>query len=103
MSNGRPGSPLRHLSTIGNPEPGDEQHGAWPRERLEKMDRKFVARLERAIKRGDEQPPAARADDPRPLTGPAAAQAKAPRACLTERSTAAGFNADVALVPATHP
>jgi hypothetical protein len=54
----RPGSPLRHVSTIGNPEPGDEQHGDWPRERLEQMDRRFVARLERAIERGQEKPPA---------------------------------------------
>ena len=55
MTDGRPGSPLRHLSTIGNPEPGDEQHGAWSRERLESMDRRFVERLERAIARGQER------------------------------------------------
>jgi hypothetical protein len=38
------GSPPRRLR-IGSPEPGDEQEGAWPRERLEKMDEKFRARL----------------------------------------------------------
>jgi hypothetical protein len=67
MSSDRPGSPLRHLSTIGNPEPGDEQIGGWPRERLERMDRRFVARLERAIRRGEERSPTARANGPRHL------------------------------------
>jgi hypothetical protein len=61
----QPGSPPRHQSTTGNPEPGDEQHGTWPRERLEKMDRRFVTQLERAIRRGDERPSTARADGPR--------------------------------------
>src|SRR5258708_9535915 len=51
MSDGRPGSPLRHLSTIGNFEPGDERHGDWSRERLEKMDRRFLAQAEHAIPR----------------------------------------------------
>ena len=58
MSDGRPGSPLRHHSTIGNPEPGDEQHGGWPPERLERMNERFVARVARAIERGQEKPPA---------------------------------------------
>jgi hypothetical protein len=39
------GSPRRHYSTIGNPEPGDEQIGDWPRFKLEAMDRRFIARL----------------------------------------------------------
>jgi ATP-dependent DNA ligase len=33
-----------------HPEAGDEQEGAWPRERLEALDRRFVERLERATK-----------------------------------------------------
>ena len=47
------GSPPRRLR-IGSPEPGDEQEGAWPRERLEAMGARFV---ERAIERGEERPP----------------------------------------------
>ena len=39
------GQPPRRLY-LGAPEPGDEQEGAWPRERLE-----------RAVKRGEERPP----------------------------------------------
>jgi hypothetical protein len=50
------GQPPRRLN-LGAPEPGDEQGGAWPRERLEGMDARFVARLERAIGRGEERPP----------------------------------------------
>ena len=34
----------------------DAQVGNWSRARLEAMDRKFVARLERAIERGKERP-----------------------------------------------
>jgi len=36
--------------------PGDEQ-GPWPRERLLKMDEKFCARFERAIRRGQKHTP----------------------------------------------
>src|SRR5262249_61323406 len=36
---------------------GDEQEGAWPRERLKAMGARLVERLERAIKRGEERPP----------------------------------------------
>jgi hypothetical protein len=50
------GQPPRRLN-FGAPEPGDGQEGAWPRERLEGMDARFVARLERAIERGEERPP----------------------------------------------
>ena len=46
------GLPPRRLR-IGSPEPGDEQEGAWPRERLEAM----VELLERAIERGEGRPP----------------------------------------------
>jgi hypothetical protein len=46
---------LRHESKIGDPEPDDAQ-GTWPREQLEAMDRRFVERVERAIKRGEERP-----------------------------------------------
>jgi hypothetical protein len=45
---------LRHESRIGDPEPDDAQ-GAWPREQLLKMDRRFVERVERAIRRGSER------------------------------------------------
>jgi hypothetical protein len=37
---------------LGLPEPGDEQEGAWPRERLEQMDARFVERVEPAIASG---------------------------------------------------
>ena len=43
---------IRHLSTIGDPEPGDEQAGEWSRDHLLRMDEKFRRRLERAIERG---------------------------------------------------
>jgi hypothetical protein len=36
-------------------QPGDQQVGEWPRERLIKMDAKFCAAMERAFKRGHEQ------------------------------------------------
>jgi hypothetical protein len=36
-------------------EPGDER-GTWSRSRLERMDRRFVERLERAIAAGREHP-----------------------------------------------
>jgi hypothetical protein len=45
---------LRHESKIGDPEPDDAQ-GTWPREQLEAMDRRFVARVERAIRHGRER------------------------------------------------
>jgi hypothetical protein len=50
------GQPPRRLY-LGAPEPGDEQEGAWPRERLETVDARFVERLERAVRRGEERPP----------------------------------------------
>jgi hypothetical protein len=34
--------------------PDDKREGQWSRARLKAMDRKFVARLERAIARGEE-------------------------------------------------
>jgi hypothetical protein len=39
--------------------------GSWPRQRLERMNEKFVARLERAIERGEEQRPDADRRAPR--------------------------------------
>jgi hypothetical protein len=45
---------IRHLSTIGDPKPGDEQAGEWSRDHLLRMDEKFRRRLERAIERGTE-------------------------------------------------
>jgi len=36
------------------PQPGDEQIGAFSRERLVAMDQRFVARVERAFETGDE-------------------------------------------------
>jgi len=50
------GQPPRRLY-LGAPEPGDKQEGAWPRERLETVDARFVERLERAVRRGEERPP----------------------------------------------
>jgi hypothetical protein len=47
---------LRHESTTGDSEPADRQHGDWSRERLERMDEKFRAAVERAIANGEEQP-----------------------------------------------
>jgi hypothetical protein len=38
-------------------EPGDEQQGTWPKEKLQKMDRRFAKRLKRAIACGKERPP----------------------------------------------
>jgi hypothetical protein len=50
---------LRHESRIGDPTAADAQCGDWPRAELEKMDRRFVKRVERAIKRGGERRQAA--------------------------------------------
>jgi hypothetical protein len=38
--------------------PDDWQHGGWTRERLERMDEKFCAAVERAIKSGQLKSPA---------------------------------------------
>jgi hypothetical protein len=46
------------------PEPDDERHGTWPRERLLEMDQRFRERLERAISLDLER---------RPVEGPARA------------------------------
>jgi hypothetical protein len=53
MADGR-GSSLRHLSTIGDPEAGDEQNGEWTRAKLREMDLQFREKLERAFRRGRE-------------------------------------------------
>ena len=42
-------------------QPGDEKQGAWRRPRLLSMDRKFVARVERALENGGESAAAAKA------------------------------------------
>jgi len=48
------GQPPRRLR-IGSPEPGDEQEGAWPRERLEKMGCRVLSSGSSArIERGEE-------------------------------------------------
>jgi len=54
---GRP--PHQHHSKQDSPQPYDDQIGVWPREQLERMDRRFVDRVERAIAAGDENPAAA--------------------------------------------
>jgi hypothetical protein len=56
------GQPPRRLY-LGAPEPGDEQQGAWPRERFEAMDARFVERLQRGVRRGEERPPISRSSD----------------------------------------
>ena len=38
-------------------ERGDEQEGGWPREQLERMDQRFVERMQLAIERGLERKP----------------------------------------------
>jgi hypothetical protein len=42
------------------PQPGDEQCGEWPRERLITMNEKFRAAMEHALARGFEQQPVAK-------------------------------------------
>ena len=54
MSN-KPGEPYLHGRDT-PPQPGDDQDGNWPRERLIRMDARFVERLERAIANGQERP-----------------------------------------------
>jgi len=53
--------------------PGDEQQGAYPRDQLLKMDEKFCARLEHAIRRGKEHTPFEGVRDTPSLTRPRAA------------------------------
>jgi hypothetical protein len=59
MAGGRPRTLLSWTSYFKDePEhPDDARDGLWSRARLEAMDRKFVARLERAIERGEEHAP----------------------------------------------
>jgi len=56
---GRP-SGYEHLKSA-VPEPGDQQHGDWPRERLLKMDERFCRRVELAFATGCETRQAAAA------------------------------------------
>jgi len=44
-------------------QPGDEQEGAWPRERLLQMDERFTTRVQRAIQRGEEHAHAMRRNE----------------------------------------
>ena len=41
------------------PQPGDQQVGEWTRERLERMDNRFVSAVKRALHRGAENRQAA--------------------------------------------
>ena len=41
------------------PQAGDQQVGEWSRERLERMDNRFVSAVRRALHRGTESPQAA--------------------------------------------
>src|SRR5262245_34872791 len=41
------------------PQPGDQQIGGWSRERLERMDDRFVSAVERALRSGQEKRKAA--------------------------------------------
>jgi hypothetical protein len=43
--------------SIGEPQPSDAAVGEWSERELTAMDRKFAARMERAIEAGQEHPP----------------------------------------------
>jgi hypothetical protein len=70
------GQPSRYLNGGQNalvrrpPHPGEnlEQNGAWTREQLIEMDSRFVARMERAFKRGRELRSSA-SNQQRPVAG----------------------------------
>jgi hypothetical protein len=47
------GSPLRHNSHVGDPQPSDGEEN-WSREKLLRMDWQFCERVGRAIAAGDE-------------------------------------------------
>ncbi len=53
-------SGYEHLKNT-QPEPGDQQHGDWPRERLLRMNARFVERVELAFVTGRERREAAAA------------------------------------------
>jgi hypothetical protein len=57
MVAGRPRKPIHREQ-----EPGDEQVGGWPRDRLVSMDEKFCRAVERAIERGTERAPSSTID-----------------------------------------
>ena len=62
MSDERRGRKSTYLNSKGTPfEPGDEVVGEWSRDRLVRMDARFVDAVERAIARGKERPK----DEPR--------------------------------------
>jgi hypothetical protein len=56
-ANGKRRRPPRGASRLasGPCEPGDQQTGEWTRERLIRMNERFVERMERAISRGLER------------------------------------------------
>jgi hypothetical protein len=53
--------PMRTWLANAVPEPGDERDGNWLRDALERMNARFVARLERAIAIGSESASAVQA------------------------------------------
>ena len=52
------------------PQPGDEQIGEWGRERLERMDGRFISAVERALRSGQESLKSAGTSRQPPLSGP---------------------------------
>ena len=53
---------LRHNTKIGDAEPDDRRHGDWTRAKLEKMNARFIAAVERAFRRGRERRQSAAAE-----------------------------------------
>ena len=47
---------MYEFSQTAEPEPGDEAVGEWSPEQLDRMNARFVERVERAIAAGDESP-----------------------------------------------
>jgi hypothetical protein len=92
-ANGRPrGRPPHKNSKAALPMPGDEQYGDYSRERLLRMDSKFVARVERAFRNGGETQEAAGAGyDP-----------KGGRSSTAFRADKAGIWPVTAVRPASH-
>jgi len=54
MPDARRGRRSTYLNGKSTPLQADEREGEWPRERLIRMNERFVARLERAIATGSE-------------------------------------------------
>jgi hypothetical protein len=81
------GSPLRHESFVGDPEPGDGQAGDWSREHLIEMDRQFRQRIERSIASGEEHAPA----KPSRVSFLAGARRTTPPACSASAGSRLGL------------